>query len=217
MTKTTKILAIATVTALTGLASAQAQSRVTPILRAEVTYTNTGYRETFAPKGYEAGPGLTAGVLIDKVHEVSISTGYTKFEGKHNFIPADSDAFGESEQIPLLLSYRYNFALDQAGRFTVFAGPTVGFIHEKFTQNNTDLGGGGPAALFGSDSSSKFKLAYGATVGVKASIGKRWDIGASAQLLKVEGNTFTNHSGLSTAKFDDATRPSFALSVGYSW
>lgn len=216
MTKTTKILAIATVTALTGLASAQAGSRVTPILRAEIAYSNTGYKETFAPKGYEVGPGLTAGVLIDKVHEVSISTGVTKFEGKHNVTPGVVDSFVESEQIPLLLNYRYNFALDQAGRYTVFAGPTVGFIHERFTRNNTDLGAG-IGALDGSDASSKFKLAYGATFGVKAKIGKGWDVGASAQFLKVEGNTFTTHSGLSTFKLDDATRPSFALSVGYSW
>ena len=216
MTKTTKILAIATVTALTGLASAQAQSRVTPILRAEVTYTDTGYSEAFVPKGYEAGPGLTAGVLIDKKHEVSISTSYTSFDGEPNVTAGSDILTTESEQIPVLLNYRYNFALDKGGRYTLFAGPTVGFIHETFTINETDLGGLIPA-LRGSDSDTKWKLAYGGTIGFKALIGKGWDVSASAQLLKVSGSSYATHTGLLTAELDSAIRPSFALSVGYSW
>ncbi len=211
------LIAIATVTALTGIASAQAQSRVTPILRAEIAYTNTGYKETFAPKGYEVGPGLTAGVLIDKVHEVSISTGYTKFEGKKNVEVGISDFLAESKQIPVLLNYRFNYSLDKAAKYTVFAGPTVGFIRETYTSTVNDLGGGGNPAQYGTDSASKWKLAFGGTVGVKADLGKGWDVSASAQLLKVESNTYVTHSGTDTFAFDGATRPSFALSVGYSW
>jgi hypothetical protein len=30
--------------------------------------------------------------------------------------------------------------LDKAERFSVFAGPTVGFIREKFTETGVDLG-----------------------------------------------------------------------------
>jgi hypothetical protein len=221
MTKTTKILAIATVTAITGIASAQAESRVTPILRAEVTYTNSGYKQQQnfngigTPKGFEVGPGLTAGVIIDKKHEISLSTGYTKFEGNLFVDPGFNTTTLESEQIPVLLNYRYHLALDKAERYTVFAGPTVGFIHEKFTETNTQLGGLAASAV-GSFSDSAWKLAYGGTVGLKAELGKGWELTATAQALRVSGNTYSIRSG-SVYTFDSAIRPSFALAVGYSW
>ena len=216
----TTITALAAIAALSGVASANAESRVTPILRAEISYSNTGYKQNFAgvgsaPKGYEAGPGLTAGVLINKKHEVSLSTGITKFEGSLSVDPGFSSTVLAAEQIPMLLNYRYHFALDKAERFTVFAGPTVGFIHEKFTETNTDLGGLAASAV-GSFSDSAWKLAYGGTVGVKAELGKGWELTATAQALRVTGNTYSVGSG-STYEFDSAIRPSFALSVGYSW
>lgn len=217
----TTITALAALAALSGVASANAESRVTPILRAEITYSNTGYKQqqnlygVGTPKGYEAGPGLTAGVLIDKKHEVSISTGITKFQGDTRVLAGIASTAIEAEQIPVLLSYRYHVSLDKAERFSVFAGPTVGFIREKFTETNVDLGALAASAV-GSFSDSAWKPAFGGTVGFKAELGKGWELTATAQALRVTGNTYSVGSG-STYEFDSAIRPSFALSVGYSW
>ena len=212
----TTITALAALAALSGVASANAESRVTPILRAEISYSNTGYSEQYAPKGYEAGPGLTAGVLINKKHEVSLSTGFTKFNGDHRVIPSVVDVGADLEQIPVLLNYRYHVSLDNAGRYSVFAGPTVGFIHEKYSQTQVDLGGW-PIALRGTSSATKWRSAFGGTIGFTAKLGKGWDLSATAQALSVAGNTYLTHGGTSTFTLEKAIRPSFGLSVGYSW
>jgi outer membrane protein W len=210
-------LALATLTALAGLTTAQAESRFSPIIRAEATYTDTGYKGAFLPKGYEAGAGITAGVLINATHEISVSTSLTDWTSDTNTTPGAFAATYEVKQMPVLLNYRYHFNLDQAGRFSAFVGPTAGLIQEKFTCTITDLGGGFPASQMGSSSDSAWKLAYGGTAGLTANLGKHWTVSASAQLLKVAGANYATNDGFNTWNQDSQTRPSFALSAGYSW
>ena len=210
-------LALATLTALAGLSTAQAENHFSPIIRAEATYTDTGYSEKFAPKGYEFGEGLTAGVLINTKHEISVSTGLTKWTGATDTVPGSASSTFESKQMPVLLNYRYHFNLDQAGRFTAFVGPAAGLIHETIADNITDLGAGLPASQVGRDSASAWKLAYGGTAGISANLSKHWIVTASAQLLRIDSHDYATNAGFSNLKTPAATRPSFALGVGYSW
>ncbi len=217
--QTTQAIAFAFLISLAGLASAAMAETVTPFVQAEATYTDSGLKykgSTFAPNGYELGTGLTGGVLFDQKHEISLSTGYTKWTGPHNVVVGVADGHSTAEQVPLLLNYRYHLPLDAKGRFTVFAGPSVGFIHEKHTQTIVKLGGGyvGPT---GETSDSDWKFAGGGTVGLNAKIGKAWSVGAAAQLLEASGSTYSEYGGLAHTTEKSSLRPSFALSAGYSW
>ncbi len=212
------------VAALTGVV-AHAESRVTPFLRAEFTYTSTGYSKGFdatksvcsAPTGYAAGAGFTTGVLFDKKHELSVSSGVTKWTGETNVVSGVFFTHAESQQIPVLLNYRYHYALDQAGKYTLFAGPTVGFIHETMTNVTKD-----PQNLANGDTSlsaSKWKPAFGGTVGLTANLTDLWTVTASAQMLHIGGSEYITNdgSGIFNTVTSSSNRPSFALSAGYSW
>jgi len=204
--------------ALTG-ATASAAETVTPFVQAEATYTDSGLKykgSSFAPNGYELGTGLTGGVLFDQKHEISLSTGYTKWTGPHNIVAGVADGHSTAEQVPMLLNYRYHLPLDSKGRFTVFAGPSVGFIHEKHTQINVNLGAL-PANVTGETSDSDWKFAAGGTVGLNAKIGKGWSVGATAQVLEASGSTYSEYGGHAHTTEKSSVRPAFALSVGYSW
>ena len=189
----------------------------TPFVQAEITFTDTGYKPTFSPKGYQAGTGLTFGAVFTGKYEISLSTGFTQWEGKHDFVPGSFNTYGQIEQVPVLLNYRYRYTLDQAGRYTLFAGPSVGVIYEKTTNHNTDLGIGLPASAIGSSSDAAWRAAMGGTAGLSAKIGKGWDVSASAQLLRVSAHTYHTFDGFNRDPYPATTRPSFALSVGYSW
>lgn len=216
------------VAALTGVV-AHAESRYSPFIRAEVTYTNTGYSKNFdpnksvcaAPSGYAAGAGFTTGVLIEDMfnfsvsHEFSVSSGSTKWKGETATSPGPFFTHAEAQQIPVLLNYRYHYELDQAGKYTLFAGPTVGFIHETMTNVLRDPNGF--TGLAGSESASKWKPAYGGTVGLTANLTDHWTVTASAQMLHVGSSEYVTHQGEFTTITGSANRPSFALSAGYSW
>lgn len=192
---------------------------ITPFVQAEATYTDSGLKyktSSFAPNGYELGTGLTGGVLFDQKHEISLSTGYTKWTGPHNVVVGVADGHSTAEQVPLLLNYRYHLPLDAKGRFTVFAGPSVGFIHEKHTQINVNLGAL-PANVTGETSDSDWKFAAGGTAGLNAKIGKGWTVGATGQVLEASGSTYSEYGGLAHTSEKASVRPSFALTVGYSW
>jgi len=189
----------------------------TPFAEAGITFTDTGYKPTFSPKGYQAGAGLTFGAVFSGKHEISVSTGFTRWEGKHDFVPGSFETYGQTEQVPILLNYRYRYTIDQAGRYTLFAGPTAGVIREKTTDHNADLGIGLPASAVGSSSDSAWRAAMGGTVGLTAKIGKGWDASVSAQILRVSAHTFRTFGGFNIDPYPATTRPSFALSVGYSW
>lgn len=204
---------------LAGLASAVHAASIEPFASAEATYTDSGNKfkgSPWAPNGYELGAGLTFGVRIDTRHELSLSTGYTKWEGDHQIIPGVVNSYSEAEQIPVLLNYRYRLPIDSKGRFTVFAGPTLGVIHEKALHNNIDLGGV-PPGFAGETSDSAWRFAVGGTVGFDAKLSDRWTAGLSAQLLHVAEHTYSEYGGLAKTTYEAATRPSFALTAGYSW
>ena len=215
--KNHNVLAALAAGALSLVGAAAHAADYTSFVRAEATYTDTGYKMDFAPKGYQAGAGLTFGGLLNSEHEFSLSTGLTDWTSNHNHVAGSFDVYSKVEQVPVLLNYRFHYTLDQDARYSVFAGPTVGFIHEKFTETNTDLGLGFPASATGASSESKWEPAYGGTVGVSVKIGKGWDVSATAQFLRVESHTFRTHGGFDTTNFKDAVRPSFALNIGYGW
>jgi hypothetical protein len=204
--------------ALTGVAASAAET-FTPFATVEATYTDSGIKfkgTPWGPDGYELGAGLTFGVRINTRHELSLSTGYTKWEGDHNVIPGVVDGHAEAEQIPVLLNYRYRLPVDSKGRFTVFAGPTLGFIHEKASQTNVNLGAL-PPNVTGTTSDTAFKFAFGGTFGFNAKLTDHWSAGISAQVLRVESSTYSEYGGAASTTYEAATRPSFALTMGYSW
>ena len=195
---------------------------VDPFVRAEATYTDSNLNSSTSVygdglDGYELGVGLTFGVHLDSCHELSIGTGHTEWTGNHSSTPGFAAEDSEAEQIPVLLNYRYHLPLDAKRRYTLFLGPTVGFIHQKLTITTTNLGGL-PPPLIGSDTQSDWLFAYGATVGLNAALTTHWTVGVSAQVLKVEESEFTTFGGAGPfGKFESQTRPSFSLSVGYTW
>lgn len=213
-----KSIALGIICLLTPMASIRAVD-ISPFATADATYTDSGIEFKGggkSPDGYELGAGLTVGVRINIRHEISLSTGYTEWESDHNVIPGVFDGQAKAEQIPVLLNYRYRLPLDSKGRFTAFAGPTLGFIHEKASQTNVDLGGL-PPAFVGTTSDSAWKFAAGGTVGLDAKLTDHWSAGLSAQILRVNSSTYSEYGGLAKTTYETATRPSFSLTVGYGW
>jgi len=220
MTTIRKLLNHVSIAAVLTSIAAYAAENFTPFATVEATYTDSGNKfkgsPIRAPDGYELGVGLTAGVRLNLRHEFSFSTGYTKFEGAHNVIPGFFDGQAKAEQIPLLLNYRYRLPIDSKGRFTVFAGPTLGFIHEKHIQHNVNLGAL-PANVTGTSTDSDFRFSYGGTLGFDAKLTDHWTAGLSAQLLRVDSASYSEYSGAATTHYATVTRPSFALTIGYGW
>lgn len=161
-------------------------------------------------------PCTTFGVRINTRHELSLSTGYTKWEGDHNVIPGFFDGQAKAEQIPVLLNYRYRLPIDSKGRFTVFAGPTLGVIHEKASQTNVNLGAL-PPNVTGTTSDTAFKFAFGGSLGLDAKITDHWSAGLSAQIVRVESSTYSEFGGAASTTYETATRPSFGLCLTYTW
>lgn len=213
--------AVAAIFALIGTGSALAADFGTPFVRAEATYTDTGYTGNYG-HGYKFGPSITAGTIISNHHEFSISSSITKWTGATTSTPGIISTNTDIEQIPLLLNYRYHLPLDAKGKFTVFAGPTIGLIHEKMTYHNRDLGTLSivDPTLVGDSSDTAWKTAFGGTFGVSAKISNHWSIDASAQLLhtsKSDYAFFTKRPSQDTDFTKATTRPSFTLSANYAW
>lgn len=221
MKKLSQFASVLVVGLAASLASAHAAG-LTPFVNAEATYTDADLNSSTSVygdglDGYEIGAGLTIGVFINARHEISIGTGFTDWKGTPVINPTFVRTDTEVEQIPVLLNYRYHVPLDSQDRFTLFAGPTVGFIHQKLTVTNTNLGFL-PPPLAGSETQTDWVFAYGATVGLNAAISAHWTVGLAAQVLVVEESEFTTFGGFGPfGKFERQTRPSFTVAVGYSW
>ena len=216
-----KVIALWATVAIAPVLSAQALT-VTPFALAGATYTDSDLNSSTSIygdglDGYEIGVGLTFGVRLNTRHELSIGTGLTEWTGNHSSTPGFAAEDSEVEQIPVLLNYCYHLPLDSKGRYTLFFGPTAGFIHQKLTITTTNLGGL-PPPLIGSDTQSDWLFAYGATVGLNAAVTTHWTVGISAQVLKVEESEFTTFGGAGPfGKFESQTRPSFTVLAGYAW
>lgn len=210
--------------AIAALASATSVHALTiaPFTAVEATYTDANLNSSNSVygdglDGYEVGVGVTFGARINGRHEVSFSTGLTEWNGTPSVTPGFVRTEVEAQQIPVLLNYRYHLPLDSKGRYTLFLGPTAGFIHQKITVTNHQLGGL-PANLVGSDSSTDWVFAYGAAIGVNAQLTTHWTAGVSAQVLKVASSDFTSFGGAGPfGHFDSVIRPSFSLSLSYGW
>jgi hypothetical protein len=212
-----------TLWAIVGLTSATSAHALTiaPFIAAEASFTSSGLRDStnnlHGLDSYKLGAGLTGGVVLNGHHEISFSSGIVNFEADPIVTPGIVSVEFEAEQIPLLLNYRYRRPLDSKGRFTLFGGPTLGFVRQKITVTDRQLGGL-PPALVGSESKSDWLFTYGATLGLNAQLTTHWTAGVAAQVLKVEASDFSSFGGLGpSANFDSATRPSFSLSLSYVW
>jgi opacity protein-like surface antigen len=215
----TNILRNAALAALVTTASAVSAfaADYTPFVRAEATLTDSGYDFANAPEGFELGAAFTGGVLIDGKHEVSITTGHTKWEG---------DTFGpvgvartsfEVEQVPVLLNYRFH--LSPAKKLTVFVGPTVGLVHETATGNVLQNVGPVPGLKpVGSYDDSSWKTAFGGSLGLSYAFAEGWELNAAAQVLRLNSKSYELNSSIS--KFDlggNSTRVGFSLGATYRW
>lgn len=197
---------------------------VTPFAQAEATLTDSGLKNSISNASAtkyndEVGAGITVGVRINQRHEISLSSGYVDFTGKAPVVtPGIVSVNSKVEQVPVLLNYRYRLPVDSKGRFTVFAGPSIGIVQQKTSLTSTQLGAL-PANLVGTSNNNDSLFAYGATVGVDAKLSKHWSAGASAQVLEVASGGKVPFYGTTTqaVDFKSATRPTFALAVGYSW
>jgi opacity protein-like surface antigen len=214
---TNTALAVLTVTALAIPAKA---ADLSPFVRAEAALTDTGYNEDFfQPEGFEFGTAITAGVSLgaNDQHEVSLTSGYTKWEGGKAGDGVNISLSDKIEQIPLLLNYRYHFVVTE--NLTLSFGPTAGFIHEEITTSVSINTGAINVKPVGSYSDTDWKTALGGTAGISYKITSAWELTASAQALRVSSSdydtAFTGPENLRS--YDSATRVSFTLGVGYSW
>lgn len=217
------IVASANAAAPASLPAAKTGYTFAPFVRSEVGIVDAGLDNkagtgTFGKFQSEIGGGFTAGVLLNKRHEFSVTTGYAEFEGTPVVTPGVSIANGKVEQVPVLFNYSYHFPVDSKGKWTVYGGPTIGLIHQTSSLTTGQLGGL-PASFVGTNSLSENLLAYGATLGVKANLSSHWTVGASAQVLVVGASAGIPFAGSTTnsLEFDSATRTFFALTAGYSW
>ena len=214
----TKLITTTALAALVTTASAVSANAAdyTPFARAELAYTDTGYDASrFQPEGFELGAAFTAGVLLNQKHELSLSTGFTKWEGAHSATAGVFDLNDEVEQIPLLLNYRYRFAVTE--KLTLSVGPTVGVIHEKMTTNvhlNAGVLGLKPE---GSYSDTDWKLAAGGTLAADYRLTDQWTLTASAQALHVDSSTYDTAGVGQTVTYGSAIRVGFTLGASYAW
>ncbi len=214
----TKLITTTALAALVTTASAVSANAVdyTPFARAELAYTDTGYdASVFQPEGFELGAAFTTGVLLNQNHELSFSTGLTKWEGENVVTVGLIDFNEEVEQIPLLLNYRYRFAVTE--KLTLSVGPTVGVIHEKATgivRLNTVGAGIKPA---GSYADTDWKLAAGGTLAADYRLSDQWTLTASAQALHVDSSTYDTVGVGFTRIYGSTTRVGFTLGASYAW
>jgi opacity protein-like surface antigen len=210
-------LAVLTVAALAIPAKA---ADLSPFVRAEAALTDTGYNEDFfQPEGFEFGTAITVGVRLgaNDQHGVSLTSGYTKWEGERAGGGISLLLNDEVEQIPLLVNYRYNFGVTE--KLTLSLGPTAGFIHEEATTNvylNTGVPNIKPV---GSYSDTDWKTAFGGTIGLSYKLTSAWELTASAQILEVSSSVYST-AGVGPndlRPYDSATRVSYTLGVGFSW
>lgn len=190
---------------------------LTPFARMETSYTDSGYKGNL-PKGYELGAAVTAGVFIAQQHELSLSTGYTKWEGDTFGTPGIALVSFDSEQIPLILNYRYHVSADNGFRF--YAGPSIGLIYERATGTVIqNIGAPFVAGLkpVGSYHDDAFKFAYGGTVGASYVINDGWELNASAQVLRVSSEDYDSAGSAGKSPYEGATRIGFMLGLSYRW
>lgn len=203
-------------TAVTALAATVQAADHAPFVRAEVAYTDTGYDASiFQPEGYEAGLAVTTGLLFNAKHEVSVSTGYTKWEGKHSVAVGFVDVNNEIGQIPLLLNYRYRIAVTP--ELSLALGPTAGLIYEKATGNVFFNGGLPNLKPVGSYTDSDWKTAFGGTLAAEYKLTQSWSLTASAQVLHVSGSDYDITGVSGKTPYEATTRPSFTLGASYRW
>lgn len=211
----TNIIRNAALAALTIAASISVTAaELAPFARVEATYTDTGYG-TNLPDGYELGAAVTAGIFLTPKHEVSLTTGYTQWDGD-SFGPVGvASVSNDSEQIPLLLNYRYHIQTKKGISF--YAGPSVGFIYEKATGNvflNTGVPGLKPVGSYDDDA---FKFAFGGTVGISYALKNGWEVVAAAQVIRVSGEDYDLAGSTTPTELPTATRVGFSLGVSYRW
>jgi opacity protein-like surface antigen len=209
------LAALLTATVALTATSAHA-ANFTPFVRAEATFTDSGYDFDNAPEGFEAGVAFTGGVFIAGKHEVSLTTGLTKWEGDE-FGPVGVARISfESEQVPVLLNYRYHFT--RSDKLTVYVGPTLGLIHETATGNV--LQNVGPVAGLkpvGSYDDSAWKTAFGGSLGVSYALSESWELTAAAQVLRVEGKSYDGAGTTASTDYEASTRVGFSLGLNYTW
>lgn len=210
------LAALLTATVALTATSAHA-ANFTPFVRAEATFTDSGYEGDAAPKGFEPGVAFTGGVFIAGKHEVSLTTGLTKWEGDE-FGPVGVARISfEVEQVPVLLNYRYHFT--RGDNLTVYVGPTLGLIHETATgnvlQNVGPVPGLKPAGTY---DDSAWKTAFGGSLGVSYALTESWEVTAAAQVLRVSGEDYdlAGTNNLNTL-FDSSTRVGISLGLSYRW
>ena len=178
-----------------------------PFIRAGASYTYAKFDPLTRQNGWEAGPVIAAGYTFGSTNqqELSLESGWAKWTG--------TSAVGGSKfattQIPVLLDYRYSVTLPKD--FSLFVGPTAGFIHQKYDKTNTTF----PTLLGGT--SNKWESAYGGTLGLAAKLGKNWDAQLVYQLLRVGGEDIRTGTAGSLTSNPDYTRSSFQLSVSYAF
>jgi opacity protein-like surface antigen len=207
-------------TATVALATSAHAADFTPFVRAEAAFTDTGYdTDFFQPEGFEFGAAITAGVLFgaNDRHEVSLSSGYAEWEGDKAGDGVNISFNDELEQIPLLLNYRYHFALSE--KLSLSLGPTAGFIREEVSTNVLINNGVINVKPVGSYSDTDWKTAIGGTIGVAYKLTETWELTASAQALRVSSSDYAT-AGVGPndlRNYDSATRVSFTLGASYSW
>lgn len=212
----TKLIHNAAIAALVITASAASAvgADYAPFARVEATFTDTGYGSTL-PDGFEPGAAITAGVFIRSQHEVSLTTGFTKWKGSE-FGPVGVGRVSyDSEQIPVFLNYRYHF--EAAKGLNLFIGPTLGFIHEKATGNvilNAGVPGLKPEGRYNDEA---FKFAFGGTAGASYAFASGWDLVAAIQVTRVAGKDYDLAGSTTRDSYDSATRVGFSLGVSYRW
>jgi opacity protein-like surface antigen len=217
----TKLTIASLLTATVALTATSAHAAdFSPFVRAEAAFTDTGYDDSlFQPEGFEFGTAITAGVRFGTKdqHEVSLSSGYTKWEGDRVGGGVSLSLNDEVAQIPLLLNYRYNFGVTE--KLTLSLGPTAGLIHEEATTNvylNTGVPNVKPA---GSYSDTDWKTAFGGTIGLSYKLTSAWELTASAQVLKVSSSDYST-AGVGPTdlrSYDSSTRIGFTIGASFSW
>lgn len=188
---------------LTGVAASAAE----PFIRAGASYTYGKFDSLTRQSAWEAGPVIAAGYIFgsSNQHEISLESGWAKWDGTS----AVGGSKFETTQIPALFDYRYSFAF--AKDYSLFVGPTAGFIHEKSETTNAVF----QSLLAGTHDS--WQSAYGGTVGLNAKLAKRWDTQLGYQLLRVSGDNYRTGTTGSLHSNPDYTRSSFQLSLSYSF
>ena len=197
---------------------------LSPFTRVEATYTDSGYdnfrrsaNNLSAREGYYAiGTQLTIGAVLGSSHEISFTTGYTKWEGDQYGPVGVASISHDIEQVPLLLNYRYHYKLFE--KLTLVFGPSAGLVHETATdnvlRNDWPVVGLKPVGTY---SDSAWKTAFGGGLGISYAVAQGWEINAAAQILRLDSKNYDLAGTTLRAPYDSVTRIGFSLGVGYHW